>query len=179
MQLRWVNPDNNLVSFKRSRRPLFCDGITKPILDIIQSMPQNVAPGHPLHVYAKAVERSGYKGKGFMAAGAQSVVIEMNQATVFKITYQTFDDEYGNRPFDIPILERQNLSVSDNCMGKVDLTIFIQPKVRIVQRHIEVVYFTREVGRIGYDFNDPGERQLGYYSGKVVLVDPFAVVSLQ
>jgi hypothetical protein len=129
---------------------------------------------HPIKFYERAFKDFDRLATRVLGFGADVVAIELVDGNVLKITQRAIKPEMGNRPFDLPIIERGHRIVEGDTVN-----YFIQPKVKPVTL-TELLEFHREVRKHGYYLSDSSVDQIGRYepTGKVVLIDPWAVEKL-
>jgi hypothetical protein len=126
--------------------------------------------GHDVSAYLEALRRVQIFASKYLVCGTDSVVFDRGNEVV-KVTEREFREEYGTRPFDIPIIERRKMRVRE---GKV-VTVYVQPRAIMDCNERDTTFFRVDIEKIGYSFTDYGMTQIGRYKGNVVLVDPFAV----
>jgi hypothetical protein len=80
---------------------------------------------------------------------------------------------YGTRFFDLPMIERGEISQPDGLGLKV--FYFIHPEALTPVSERAWRDFKRSIGAQGWLMADSGPHQLGYYAGEIKLLDPFAV----
>ncbi|HEY9871235.1 MAG TPA: hypothetical protein V6D08_18890 [Candidatus Obscuribacterales bacterium] len=129
---------------------------------------------HPIKFYERAFKDFDRLATRVLGFGADVVAIELVDGNVLKISQRALTPEMGNRPFDLPILERGQRIVEGDTIN-----YFIQPKVKPVTL-TELLEFHREVRKHGYYLSDSSVDQIGRYepTGKVVLIDPWAAEKL-
>jgi hypothetical protein len=82
---------------------------------------------HPIEEYADAFENSGLRARKVMHVGGDSVVLELADGNVMKMTGKRYlVGEMGKRPFDLPILRQ---GMQPNPAGH-DICWLIQPMAR-------------------------------------------------
>ncbi|MBX9879127.1 MAG: hypothetical protein K2Y22_11770 [Candidatus Obscuribacterales bacterium] len=155
---------------------------------------------HPTSAYAEAFKNSSKEATGFLGVGFDSVVIKLKDGGALKISSQLRDAEMGQRIFDMPILEEglfDTKKIADAILEnpqasewqKIQLRLLHEPKrgvnyivqpeamtkipIKLIQR------FREHMPKIGYEFWDWQHDQLGYYDGRIVLLDYFAVKSAE
>lgn len=146
----------------------------KPVWQILESVTDKTAQSrHDLPLYAWALKNVDLAGTKFVGAGANTVRIELADSSILKITPGTLTAEMGSRPFDLPILTRGEITG-----GRHPVSYFSQPKALPVTEE-NYRLFRAQIQAEGYVFTDPGLQQVGYYQGKVYLLDPFSVARLK
>lgn len=149
-----------------------------PLSHFLRGIPSHKAPGHPLEDYAKAFEESPYRVIGILDAGGESVVLELEDERVIKISQgKMFGDERGYREFDLPILDSGSFLI-EGADFSVEGYYIIQQKVDMNVSDEDTKKFISMVERLGYediDIGYAGQKQLGYWRGRVYLVDYNAV----
>lgn len=179
-ELRQELIDGKIITIEGSLQELQAKALMREI-----KLPQNAFPvssllrsssnesflkGHPVERYARAMEGFEKKSVKFVGAGADSVVMELLDGTLLKLTGRHLTERMGTRPFDLEIIER---GVVDNGVSKVFW--FIQPRAQTPVSYAEYQAFKVELERHQFILNDAGQHQLGIYNGAVKLLDPFAV----
>jgi predicted NAD-dependent protein-ADP-ribosyltransferase YbiA (DUF1768 family) len=148
--------------------------VTYPVSDVLRSwLGDPVVGRHPIDRYAAALEGLEHRVTRLFAAGADALSFEMANGNVFKVTCRTLGDKFGNRPFDLHVVER---GVRQS--GGLNVYYFVQPKGETTVSHSEYMAFTADLKKRGYMMADGTEEQLVRYNGAVKLADPFAVEKL-
>lgn len=130
------------------------------------------APEHSLHDYAEAAAELNYKVKRFVTAGGESVVFELADGNILKISSIPLEKEHGLRPFDLPILEKHLVKTKKG----TTIQFYIQPQADTDIDTSDTITFETEINGLGYQFSDWGGHQLGWYNKNLVLLDPYAVM---
>lgn len=143
----------------------------KSITDALRGIRDpDIHSDHDVELYAKAVENTGVRVKDVVTAGSDSIVFETTAGNIFKVGNKRLFDEMGTRPFDMPILRRGTFDD-----GRQYVQWYEQPKAEMNVTAPEAVSFYEAVESQGFQFRDPGTRNVGRYQGKLVLIDPWAV----
>ncbi|HNB21010.1 MAG TPA: hypothetical protein PKZ32_01245 [Candidatus Melainabacteria bacterium] len=124
---------------------------------------------HDLSTYSKAFDGFGGRVKKTMG-GADSVVLELTDGRILKMTTKQLPEEVGTRAFDQPILERGSRTADG-----ITINYFVQPKAEPA-RPGDLDLVNKVVKEHGYIFRDPALQQIGRYQGEPKLLDPFAVI---
>jgi predicted NAD-dependent protein-ADP-ribosyltransferase YbiA (DUF1768 family) len=142
----------------------------RPVWEILESINDKSAQNrHDLGLYTWALKTVDLSGTRYLGAGANTVRIELADGNVLKLTSAALTPEMGNRPFDLPIIGRGEITG-----GRYPVSYFSQPKALPVTEE-NYRLFRAQLQADGYVFTDPGLQQVGYYQGKILLLDPFAV----
>jgi hypothetical protein len=124
-------------------------------------------PVHHIDDYVRAFEGSAWRAVALLHVGGESVVLELTDGTILKISgKRTLDEDMARRPFDCPILARGHW---------FHIQWFIQPKIVTPVSIEERDCFREQVKKYGYRMCDPYPQNLGRYHGQVCLLDPWAV----
>lgn len=125
---------------------------------------------HDLNAYSKAFEGFNGRVKKSLGGGADSVVFEMMDGNILKLTTKSLPKDAGSRGFDQPIIETGSRTADG-----VTVNYFVQPKATPA-RPGDLDAVNRVVKENGYLFRDPAPEQIGRVGEKPYLLDPFAVV---
>jgi hypothetical protein len=124
---------------------------------------------HPIDDYVRAFEGSAWRAAALLHVGGESVVLELTDGTILKITgKRTLQEDMGRRPFDCPILLRGRW---------FHIQWFTQPKAVTPVSIPERDRFREEIKQYRYEMHDAYPENLGRYKGRVCLLDPPAVSS--
>ncbi len=104
-----------------------------------------------------------------LGMGADSLVIELTDGTVLSICNKLLGPDFGQRPYDLPVLE-----VGTRSAGSDTFHYFIRPKARSPVTWQEYQAFLASLPE-GHLLMDAKLSNVGEYNGKLYLVDPFAV----
>ncbi len=153
-----------------------------PVSEILKELSRFMVGSHPVRRYIKAFEGLDYKGNNLLVPGGDSVNICLQDGNVLKISSKRKYDGWTDRPFDAPVIEKGTISVKhggDGCF-ETDVNYLIQPMVDTNVSEKDLRQFEEEIRTLGYGFVDKHQKetQIGHYKGKIVLIDPFAVDTL-
>lgn len=153
---------------------------------------------HPTAAYATALKGYPIKTTGFLGVGFDSVVIKLENGGALKISSELRPEDLGKRFFDMPILEEgvfETSKIVDTVMDnpkasewhKVQLKMLEEPNrgVNYLIQPEAITEISTKLGerfrdhmpKIGQDFWDFRDGQLGYHDGRIVLLDYFAIRS--
>ncbi len=166
----------------------------RPLSELLREVTdRDIRDAHDLEGYAEAFANSPFRAWRIIWAGADSVTFELTDGNVLKVTgNRTFRDDFGKRPFDLPILQqgiqrfpaakvsrgrkhRRRYVRSPQACVEHGLLYFIQPRVETPVSKEQMAEFWNRVNASGYRFTDPAPNNLGIYQGQVMLIDPWAV----
>lgn len=154
---------------------------------------------HPLAAYREAMKNSHHKATKIIGVGIDSLALQLENGDVLKLSFKLGKHQMGTRSYDMPILEqgqfdtaelRQGITKNPNAshwdrqqLIKLNapnraINYLIQPKAELkvpyeIQRH-----FSNHMSKLGdvfWDFGRTRLEQLGYFDGRIVLIDYFAV----
>ena len=129
------------------------------ITELLESIPEITwNRGHDKKLYKEALGNRLVFAVRYLCAGSDSIVFDRGQEVV-KLTARPFFDEYGLRPFDIPITEKVGISVREG----VVVTVFVQPKAVMSCCEPGVTNFRLEIEKEGYKFIDYGITQVEHF----------------
>lgn len=147
--------------------------------EFLLGLPERMRNRQPLEDYACALGKTDYLASGILDAGHDSFVLEMEGGRVLKVTCLEILEEFGNRPFDAPIFEKGSIHLDGRGLFVQSVGFMVQPLVEMRATEKDSDAFGNHVRRMGYFFHDNGPHQIGYFEGRLVLVDPFAVVRIR
>lgn len=124
---------------------------------------------HNVELYARAFALFHHRVNHYIGAGSDSIVFRLENGNVLKLTQRNLTSGLGNRPFDLPILERGTRIVDG-----IRVSYFIQPFAEAVSPAV-MPEFRRQLSSLGYEFTDARPNQLGSYAGSIRLLDYWAV----
>lgn len=126
---------------------------------------------HNLDDYSKAFANFDRKVSSVVGGGSDSIALKLEDGNVLKITTRDLPADLGQRPFDLPVLERGAKPVG---VGDISVNYFVQPFAdKPKPGHLQTVGDT--ISKSGYHFTEPFLNQIGVYKGQAYLLDPFAV----
>lgn len=148
---------------------------SEPISDALRKLSSEPsARNHPIERYASALENSGLTVSRLVKSGADSLVFEQANGNIVKLSTRLLGQQMGNRPFDLPMVERGIVDAGGGLM----LQYVIHPKALTPVTTAQLRLFKAELRKQGYELVDSGEHQLGVYNGAVKLLDPYAAQKL-
>lgn len=151
---------------------------------------------HSQVVYLEAFKDFNKPVTNFLGVGKDSVAIELADGRCLEIGAKPHANEHGKRPYDIPIeetgtfdnkqivdaIEKNPFSSKADKTESRDLILrnrvvsyMIQPKAQTNIPTSIAERFRNHMPKIGQEFADFGANQLGFFDGRVVLLDYFAV----
>ncbi|MBS2001775.1 MAG: NADAR family protein [Cyanobacteria bacterium SZAS LIN-5] len=142
--------------------------------DIASESKFATARRHPLLEYASALEESQFKVVGLVAAGTNSIVLELPDNLVLKISSTLLPAKFRRWQFHLHILEKFVVTSSTG----YSFQLYTQPKGASPVRPDDFVSFEREVRRMGWELTNPSPTQLCYYNGSVKLHDAFGAYKI-
>lgn len=157
------------------RRPPRQEPLAEPVCTLLKELPSSKYGNHPVQDYITALEDSGFRAKGIIDKGYDSMVFEAEGGSVLKVTWLHLEPAFGKRPFDAPIIGSGVIELGRRGLFVKRVSFFMQPKVEMRATDADSAAFRRMAEALGYEFQDPGPHQLGFHDGGLVLVDPFAV----
>jgi len=147
----------------------------EPVSDLLRELPSEKYGNHPVQDYIAAFEGSEIRARRILDKGYESLVFDVVGDSVLKVTWLHLEPEFGKRPFDAPILHAGAIELGKRGLFIKRVNFFMQPKVEMRATDSDAASFGRTVDSLGYEFQDAGAHQLGYFESRLVLVDPFAV----
>lgn len=158
---------------KRSKMMEQRRGFSRPIVDLLRERIADslFSEGHALQAYIRAFEGSDKRAVGFVGVGRNSVVMELENGDILKISSRVLTESMGTRPFEVPILERCVVDVGH------DLKVywFVQPRAQTPVTWPQYKLFRSDLEKNKYFLELGGDRQLGLHEERVKLLDPYAV----
>jgi hypothetical protein len=94
----------------------------------------------------------------------------MPDGNVVKVGARLLFEEAGHRSFDLPILDHGEIPERG-----LRIVHYTQPLARTPVSTNDLERFEAWIARRGFVMSDPKISQLGFYEGKVLLLDPWAV----
>jgi hypothetical protein len=145
----------------------------RPVVDLLRERIDDAqfSEGHALRAYVRAFEGSDKRAVGFVGVGRNSVVMELADGDILKISARVLSDKMGTRPFEVPILERGVVEVGYH----VKVYWFVQPRAQTPVTWSQYKQFRSDLEKNNYFLELGGDRQLGVQAGQVKLLDPYAV----
>jgi|GEM_PF-5384442 len=154
---------------------------------------------HPLAAYREAMKNSPHRVSKILGAGIDSMAFQLENGDVLKLSLKSRTGQKGTRTYDMPILEqgqfdtaqiRQGIEANPNSrhwdrqqlvwLEKPDRAVnyVIQPKAEMKIPYEVQLRFSDHMSKLGdvfWDFGHNSLEQLGYFDGRIVLIDYFAV----
>jgi len=127
---------------------------------------------------SKQMEKLPYKAELFIRFGADAIVLEIEGNKILKIFPHKKPSNNFQREFDIPILEEANFEKEETNEFPHEGYYIIQPKADTNVSFEDTRKFIEEIKVKGYkdvDIGHEGQKQLGFYDGKLYLLDYSAV----
>jgi hypothetical protein len=127
---------------------------------------------------AKQMEKFPYKAGLFIRFGADAIVVELEGNKILKIFPYKKHSNNSLREFDIPILEEGSFEKEETNEFFNEGYYIIQPKADTNVSFEDTKKFIEEIKTKGYkdvDIGHDGQKQLGFYNGKLYLLDYNAV----
>jgi len=124
-----------------------------------------------MRVYVRAFEDSDKRAVGFVGVGRNSVMMELNDGNILKISARRLTDNMGTRPFEVPILERCVVEVGHS----LKVYWFVQPRALTPVTWSQYKLFRSDLEKSKYFLELGGDRHLGVHEEQVKLLDPYAV----
>jgi hypothetical protein len=145
---------------------------SRPVVDLLRERADDSAffEGHAVQAYVRAFEDSDKCAVGFVGVGRNSVVMELKDGNILKVSARVLTDRMGTRPFEVPILERCVVHV-----GYMKVYWFVQPRAQTPVTGSQYKQFRSDLEKIKYFLELGGDRQLGIHEEQVKLLDPYAV----
>jgi hypothetical protein len=146
---------------------------SRPVVDLLRERIDDslFSEGHVMRAYVRAFEGSDKHAVGFIGVGRNSVVMELEDGDVLKISSRALTDRMGTRPFEVPILERCVVDVGHN----LKVYWFVQPRAQTPVTWSQYKLFRSDLEKNKYFLELGGDRQLGIHEEQVKLLDPYAV----
>jgi len=150
------------------REPVPLITVTEALSGVNQPHLQDL---HNLPAYAKAFEGFDRRVSRVIGGGADSVLLHLQDGNVLKITTRTLEPNFGQRWFDLPILETGSRMVD----GK-QVNYFVQPFAREA-KPAQVEQFLKDLESSGHYMRDYNPLNVGWYlpENRPTLVDPWSV----
>jgi hypothetical protein len=131
----------------------------------------HVSEMHPLKTYQAAFNGFERLGTRILSTGVNTVNVELEDGNILKIGTRELRPDAGAREFDMPILQQGIRTTTDG----LKVRFYIQPQAQPFPPEVYKT-FLNQIYQLGYNFLDPGERQVGFYNGEPRLLDPWSVV---
>lgn len=144
------------------------------ITEVLRAMPREKCVPHPVEDYMAAFSRTGICVLEPMSIGVETLTFLRNERSVLKVSHLDFGS--CDRPFDAPVPVRGTIHLNGEGRFVQSVHFIIQPLVRMDASDEDSREFAAHVDRLGYCFVDDGAHQIGRHNGKIVLVDPLAVI---
>jgi hypothetical protein len=141
--------------------------------DYLRWLRESRAREHPLEFYADAFAGFDRRVVRFLGAGAESLVVHLEDGTVMHISQTPLPVHIGSstRPFDAPVLESGSRK-----HGPFVAYYFMQPE-GLPATEADVVPFMRRIHAAGYRWLDPKADNIKFFPelNEHRLVDPYSV----
>jgi hypothetical protein len=146
---------------------------SRPVVDLLGDRLDDSVfyEGHSVRAYVRAFDGSDKRAVGFVGIGRNSVVMELEDGDILKISARVLTDKMGTRPFEVPILERCVVDVGYH----LKVYWFVQPRAQTPVTWSQYKLFRSDLEKNKYFLELGGDRQLGLHEGQVKLLDPYAV----
>ncbi len=149
----------------------------RPVSALLQEFADHcVSPHHNVGWYAKEFARTKYQATQLLGVGRNWAALELVDGTILKISNRhRLLPEMGLRSFDMPFLQKRQWPRDQ----EKDILYVIQPRADVSVSPDQLVDFKSLLQSLDYRFVDTGSGNLGIYQGRVVLIDPLAVIGLR
>jgi hypothetical protein len=146
---------------------------TYPVSELLRLYKGEITE-HPAERYALAFDGFEHQSTRLVGFDDRTVTFQLPGKRLLKVTPSRLGDMLGQRPFDMPVLERGTRAAGFG----LELYYFIQPNSEGPASYAQVRAFREELRRLGYYLTEGDAEKLGLHGGGVRLLDPFAVQKL-
>ena len=151
------------------------DSTGRPISELLQECADHhSSEDHDAAFYAHEFATTKYRATHLMRVGKNWAVLQLTDGSVLKLTnIRRLRPEHGQRPFDLPFLQKRQWPLK-----QARRIIYVtQPRADTPVTAKQFSDFESRLRAFGSRFTDPHPGNLGIHQGRIVLLDPLAVIS--